>query len=125
MVGTTVTFDGPLYADVGPDLVRSSKPILIKFFRGIHLSLSILCAKFRAQNCIPRHINPRTLIFAASNVTIVMRNPANPDQKTLANSDVTLSDVYFNLLEFWTPHHCERSGAFSTSLQNVKKKIFR
>jgi len=81
VVGTT--FDGPLYADVGPDLVRLSTPIVTKIFRGIHLSLSILCAKFRAQKCIPRHINPWTSIFAASIMTIVMRNPANPDQKTL------------------------------------------
>jgi hypothetical protein len=123
VVGTT--FDGPLYAVVGSDLVRSSRPILTKIFRGIHISLSILCAKFGAQKCIPRHINPRTLIFAASNVTIVMRNPANPDQKNPANYDVTPSDIYFNLLEFWTPRHCERSGAFSTSLKNVKKSIFR
>ena len=29
-----------------------------------------------------------------------------------ANSDVTLSDIHVDLLEF---RHCERSGAFSTS----------
>jgi len=38
---------------------------------------------------------------------------------------MTLSDVYFNFLEFWTPRHCERSGTFSTSLKNVKKNIFQ
>ena len=38
-----------------------------------------------------------------------------------ANSDVTLSDIYFNLLEFWIPRHCECSGTFCTSLKNVKK----
>ena len=39
----------------------------------------------------------------------LIRNPAN--------SDVTLSDIYFNLLEFWTPRH------FYTSLKNEKEKI--
>ena len=46
MVGTT--FDGPMYEDVGPDLVRSSRPTLIKIYRGIHILLSILSAKFGA-----------------------------------------------------------------------------
>jgi hypothetical protein len=56
-----------------------------------------------------------------------MRNPAKPYLKLSqnpANSDVTLDDIYFNLLEFWTPRHCERSGAFCTSLKNAKKNMF-
>ena len=46
MVGTT--FDGPMYANVGPDPVRSSRPTLTKIYRGTHVLLPILSAKFGA-----------------------------------------------------------------------------
>ena len=79
MVGTT--FDGPKYANVGPDPVRSSGPTLTKFYRGINVHLSTLSLKFGTYRHIPQPMNLQTLIFVASNVTIVMRNPAKPDQK--------------------------------------------
>jgi hypothetical protein len=43
VVGTT--FDGPMYADVGPDPVRSSRPTLTKIYRGIHVLFSTLSEK--------------------------------------------------------------------------------
>jgi hypothetical protein len=81
VVGTT--FDGPMYADVGSDLVRSRIPILTRICRGIHICLAMFSAKYGTQRRTPRHTNSQTLLFATSNVTIVMRNPANPDHKTL------------------------------------------
>ena len=47
MVGTT--FDGAMYANVGPDPVRLSEPTLTKIYRGIHIRLSTLSVKFGAE----------------------------------------------------------------------------
>jgi len=65
MIMVVTTFDGPMYADVGQDLIRSSKYILtIIICRGIHVQ----------QRRTLQHIQIPQLL--ASNVTNVMRNAA-------------------------------------------------
>jgi hypothetical protein len=66
------TFDGSMYANIGPDLARSGAPILTIICRGTLTPLSILFAKFGALKHSSPHINQETLVFATSNVTIVM-----------------------------------------------------
>ena len=61
MVDTT--FDGPMYTDVGPDLVRSSSHIRTKIYKPIQVYIRIPPAKFGAQNRIRKHGNPETLVL--------------------------------------------------------------
>ena len=100
-----ITFDGPMYANVESDPVRSGGCPHIKIHTTTLLCISAHLAKSWVWKLILWGVNTKTLVFAASNVTNVMRNCEKPTRtwtQSPANSDVTSRDIFYNLLEFWT-----------------------
>ena len=73
-----ITFNGLKYVNVESDLVRSGGRPEIIIDTITLLWISVHLAKSYIQKFIFRGVNAERLVFAASNVTDVMRNCAKP-----------------------------------------------